>query len=377
MHALVDNLVSFPSFAIGALGFPKQSTLFSPQRIESPVLTIGNQNEWDEVAATWASIVRYNGSQWRMYFSGRDVHRHLRIGLATSNDGVHWTKYSSNPILDTGKANSWNQFSVHCPIVWTEQDSWKMLFTGCDSPYSRHYQVGLAESSDGIKWEEFKENPVYDNQNASTRNLYGQFETEAWGLLHEKGRYYLFYNSVTAKPRQVYLAESSDLKSWKAVSNNPILPSEGFPWSIGFMKYCAFPFKHEDNQYLLAATSDFNYHRSRIGLWKLCGDTFPSVSPKFIGCALNTSDEWCKREVDTPFAIYDAGEQRTLCYYGGRSTKNKWTEGLSVMKTNTLTETRSLMSTRQKHVRFNARQSNSQRRRSPSTLDTRIGCRFE
>ncbi len=337
LHQFGDSVVSFPSIVARLFENQEKSSFFAEPFIGNPVLPFGKEDEWDELDATWASIILYDNSEWRMYFSGRDKSRHLCIGLATSEDGARWTKYQNNPILENGPSDSWNNYSVYCPIVWKEKSSWKMLFTGCDSPHNRHYQVGLAESQDGIAWKECENNPVYDNDNPSTMNLNGQHETEAWGLLREGDKYYLFFNSVTSKPRQVYIAESSNLKSWKAVSASPILPSQNHPWSLDFMKYCAFPFKYESNLYLLAAMSDFNYHRSRIGLWRLEGGVFPAVNVRFVGYAIGTSSEWCKREVDTPFAVYDAASQKLSCYYGGRSAKNRWAEGVAIVNTDRLT----------------------------------------
>jgi predicted GH43/DUF377 family glycosyl hydrolase len=343
MHYVVDDLVSFPSVLIRSFTFRAESAFLARPMANDPVLALGKENDWDEMGVSWGSVVRINDSNWRMYFSGREKSYNLRIGMATSNDGVHWTKYSNNPILNNGSPGSWNHYFVYCPIVWKEDNSWKMLFTGVDSPQKRHHQVGLAESQDGITWKEFKGNPVYCNNYPSTRNIHGQFETEAWGVLHERDRYYLFYNSVTTKPRQVYVAESADLKSWKPVSANPILLSEGHPWSLGFMKYCAFPFKHHDDWYLLAATSDLNYHRSRIGLWRLRDITFSAMGAEFVGYVLGTSHDWCKREVEAPFPIYDAGNKKLLCYYGGRSVQNIWTEGLAVIDVEDLARARGKM----------------------------------
>lgn len=302
----------------------------------NPVLAVGKENQWDEIVSAWASVVRCSTSDWRMYFSGKDKFLRTRVGLALSNDGIRWTKYVGNPIVNIGPPGTWDSYSVYCPITWKENRSWKMIFTGCDSPYSQHRQVGLAESEDGIVWRKFDGNPVYSNNNPSTVNLFGQYETEAWGLLVERNRYYLFYNPVNHRPRQVFIAESSDLISWKAISTRPILPSKGFPWSLGYMKYCAWPFKYEDDLYVLAATSDLNYTQSKIGLWKLVGEICSTTTAEFIGYITGASAEWCKKEVETPFVVHDSERGRILCYYAGRSARNEWNEGLATINTDKL-----------------------------------------
>jgi predicted GH43/DUF377 family glycosyl hydrolase len=298
---------------------------------KNPILALGSKDSWDEMGASWASTMLNLKSDWRMYYTGKDRYHRMRIGLAFSNDGFHWAKYGNNPILNIGPPSSWDSYLVYCPVVWKEGNSWKMLFTGCDSPSNMHFQVGLAESDDGITWRKSNRNPVFDDTHKSTVNHFGQHETEAWGFLHEEDNYYLFYSSITRKPRQVYVAQSSDLMAWKAISDRPVLPSEGSPWSLGYMKYCGWPFRYEKDWYLLAAMSNRQYTKSVIGLWKLQG-AVSSISPKFIGYLADTSSQWCKNEVEAPFAIHKLEERKILCYYGGRS-KNVWAEGLAIFDT--------------------------------------------
>lgn len=133
-------------------------TVATPLEI-NPLLPLGKHGGWDSVYASWASIL-HDDVYRRMYYSGKDRHGYLRIGLAFSEDGLNWTKYRSNPILDVGPVRAWDALYVYCPIVWKEKESWKMLFTGCDSPHNMHFQVGLAESQDGNSWTKFKGNPV-------------------------------------------------------------------------------------------------------------------------------------------------------------------------------------------------------------------------
>jgi predicted GH43/DUF377 family glycosyl hydrolase len=292
----------------------------------NPLLPLGRGDDWDSVYATWASIL-HDGTCWRMYYSGKDKLGYIRIGLAVSQDGLNWTKCNSNPILDVGRASAWDALLVYCPIVWRLKSSWKMIFTGCDSSNSLHFQVGLAESRDGIYWTKFKDNPVFNSRNDWDLNRFGNHETEGWGLLSDNNRYYLFYNPVTRLPRQVGVAMSHDLVSWKTPISHAILPSEGFPWETGHMKYCAWPFRFKEDIYLLASASDLNYFKSRIGLWRLVGSLPEVKSVDFIGYVLGTNSDWCRKEVDTPFVVFEESDKRPFCYYGGRSVRNKWTEG--------------------------------------------------
>jgi len=307
----------------------KENVKIWQEHQNNPLLPLGEKGEWDEVYATWASVLQLNSREWRMYYSGKDKTMHIRIGLALSKDGINWAKYKNNPILDVSPPGNWDSLYVYCPVVWKEGASWKMMFTGCDALDSSHYQVGLAQSSDGINWTKYKNNPVFNDLNPTSKNKFGQYETEGWGLMNDKTGYYLFYNTVTRKPRQVSIAHSTDLISWTPVSKNPVLLRKGFSWQLGYMKYCAWPFRQGKYFYCLASVSNAEYTKSKIGLWRIEGPLNSIRKVEFLGYVLERSAEWCTKELDTPYTIKDIESKRIHCYYSGRSSSGNWTEGLA------------------------------------------------
>lgn len=309
---------------------PKQIANCATTLNINPILTLGKHDAWDSSYASWASVT-YDGTLWRMYYSGKDKCGHIRIGLAFSEQGLKWKKYLANPILDVGSGKSWDALYVYCPIVWKEKTSWKMIYTGCNTSDKLHFQIGLAESQDGISWTKYNGNPVFNSDHDWDLNKRQNHETEGWGLLIDNSQYYLFYNPVSRKPRQVGVAQSSDLVSWKSLSSYPLLPSEGLPWDLSYMKYCVCPFKIEGKFYLLVSMSDKYYIKSKIGLYRLVG-SLPSLEGlEFLGYILETSEKWCKKELDTPFVVCNPSGDKLMCYYGGRSIRNEWTLGLALI----------------------------------------------
>jgi predicted GH43/DUF377 family glycosyl hydrolase len=294
---------------------------------DNPLLRLGAIGQWDEMGASWASVVRPTSSEWRMYYSGKDRNGRLRVGLALSDDGLHWEKYENNPVLDIGDAGDWDARYVYCPIVWVEGDRWSMIFTGSDS--ADHYQIGLAQSDDGIVWSKSERNPIFCDPDPLYKNAFGNSETEAWGLLRQDGKYFLLYNSVTVKPREVRVAESADLLCWKRASSTPVLPSDGDPSDPGYMKYCAWPLAFGKQYLIFAATSNENYTRSAIGLWRV-SNLLSGEEPVFLGYVVRASKGWYKKEVDTPILVYD--EENAYLYFAGRSETGRWTEGLAFGK---------------------------------------------
>ena len=75
------------------------------------------------------------------------------IGLATSPDGVIWTKHAGNPILSEG----WDGVGINTHTVITESGSFKMWLS---SGTGDSFGIGYAESTDGISWTMSISNPV-------------------------------------------------------------------------------------------------------------------------------------------------------------------------------------------------------------------------
>jgi beta-1,2-mannobiose phosphorylase / 1,2-beta-oligomannan phosphorylase len=85
--------------------------------VNNPVLNVGDANSYEETSVTEHCVI-YDGSTFHMWYSGinntvspwREA-----IGYATSPDGINWTKYSDQPVLDKGPSGSWDDTKVFCP----------------------------------------------------------------------------------------------------------------------------------------------------------------------------------------------------------------------------------------------------------------------
>jgi beta-fructofuranosidase len=67
-----------------------------------PVLTPGSPGAFDEVATWTGSVLRHDG-HWHLFYTGLSIGEAgavQRIGLATSDDLVHWRKHEANPVLE-------------------------------------------------------------------------------------------------------------------------------------------------------------------------------------------------------------------------------------------------------------------------------------
>ena len=71
---------------------------------------------YDENMIT-APYVLYDGERSDMWFSAVDFRGDWSINLATSEDGVRWTKHAANPLLDETHDERWDAVYLAEPAV--------------------------------------------------------------------------------------------------------------------------------------------------------------------------------------------------------------------------------------------------------------------
>jgi len=106
---------------------------------------------WESDRATAACIVPYDGAYLAFYVGFATGFEESRIGIARSVDGVHgWERYGGNPIIGPGPAGSWDDCNVYKPYVVRFRDQWYLWYNA--SRFSdRREQIGLA-TTPGLTW---------------------------------------------------------------------------------------------------------------------------------------------------------------------------------------------------------------------------------
>ena len=138
----------------------------------NPLLELGDEGRWDDKSVRVASVI-YDQSQYKMWYTGSDSIysedlefpqlAHWRVGYATSPDGISWTKYEENPVLDIGEPGTWEDKRIdHCYVLFNG-DSYEMWYQGGNEPYLYYTPTGYATSPDGITWTKYENNPVYNS----------------------------------------------------------------------------------------------------------------------------------------------------------------------------------------------------------------------
>ena len=158
----------------------------------APILPLGGDEQWD---AHWtASMFVLKGKdKWRMWYAGSRYAEKpderpgeiIQIGLAFSEDGLDWNRYSHNPVLRPRRDQAQPfEHLVTKPNVVVENGLYRMWFmTG---PPTR---IGYAESPDGIHWDRWNDRVGI---NVSSEGWDSQMVEYAFVLPH-RGGYRMWY----------------------------------------------------------------------------------------------------------------------------------------------------------------------------------------
>ncbi len=190
--------------------------------INNPILSPGNVGSWDETGVLDPFVIHdADADLWKMWYRGVNSVGLQEIGYAVSNDPVTgWRKLVSNPVLSP---SGWEGNIVMTPSVLRQNSStYKMLYTGNEPTINA--RIGLATSSDGIRWKKSNSNPVLEPSGSGWCQL-SVFSprTLKMGL---DGFYYVYYSGKpndTKRYSKIGVTKSRDFITWIPNSDNPVL----------------------------------------------------------------------------------------------------------------------------------------------------------
>lgn len=160
-----------------------------------PVLMAGEVLEWDNTGLYIHSVLPTDEG-YVLYYSPANMTGN--IGMATSSDGIHWTKYddpattdsrhkASDPVFEkSNDPNAWDATYIAGSMVIQSDSGWEMFYLGVHS-WGQPFTVGYATSEDGITWTPYENNPVLSQEGV---------DFEPASLVVVDDTYYLYYNYV-------------------------------------------------------------------------------------------------------------------------------------------------------------------------------------
>jgi predicted GH43/DUF377 family glycosyl hydrolase len=167
------------------VGLATSSDGLSFTKHDSPVLQPGPKGQWDSDGLCAPRVFHHEGRYW-MFYAGSNG-QVARSGLAFSRDLLHWERFEGNPIISVGREGAWDSKTVLFGSVIQLTDGYLAAYEGEDG---KKMQIGLAWSRDLVHWTKFSGNPVIRVDQEYPRT--SVFVCAPNLVVHE-GRLHLFY----------------------------------------------------------------------------------------------------------------------------------------------------------------------------------------
>ena len=202
---------------------------------DQPVLGLGPKGSVDAKGASHPFVMRVGGV-YKMWYSAIDGDkagslglrpRHVRIErvcLATSRDGIHWTRENKGrPVLDiAADSMAIDSIQVDSVSIVKLGGVYKMWYGGYSGSHL-HHKIGSAESPDGVRW-------TRTNDGKHSVGLAGDTDQQLGLSVYSDGNNHYMIYSRSHFPRRggnlwvMSAATSENGFDWKSVNNDrPLL----------------------------------------------------------------------------------------------------------------------------------------------------------
>ena len=171
-----------------------------------PILSVNGAAEWEKdcIYAPW--LLEHSGKFWNFYNAANGSIE--QMGIVTSTDMLHWTRYAGNPVVRNGPPGSYDAQFCSDGKVFRDGDHWVMFYFGVGRGGAH---IMAAFSRDLHHWTSHPE-PLYK----AGGNPSGLDKTYAHKISlvynHPNDTYYMFYCAVGEKGRGIGLITSKPLE---------------------------------------------------------------------------------------------------------------------------------------------------------------------
>ncbi len=113
--------------------------------LDAPILE--PQLPWEGKCCEGATVIEYKKKLY-MFYAANYNNCPQQIGLAVSNDGIHWQRCSDQPFLRNGLPGDWNESESGHPCVFRDRQGQTHLFYQGNNTHGKHWLL----TSVPLKW---------------------------------------------------------------------------------------------------------------------------------------------------------------------------------------------------------------------------------
>lgn len=220
------------------------------------VLSLGSVGSFDE-SGTMTSWITQNDNKNYLYYTGWTrgvtVPYYFYIGLATSQNGKDFQRFSKAPVLGR---NIYDPYLTASPCVIKENATWKMWYVSSIKRELRnkdllpYYRINYTESEDGITWDK-------ERQICIDFKSIDEYAISRPCVLKENGTYKMWYSYCSYKQNyRIGYAESIDGKTWLRKDDCVGIDISTPGWDSEMVEY-PFVFEHKGKKYMLYNGNNF------------------------------------------------------------------------------------------------------------------------
>jgi hypothetical protein len=178
----------------------------------NPVLEAGRATSWDTGDIVVHSVTSVDSNFVLHYSSSATA---SFVGMATSPDGIAWSKYDdpatigmrfarSDPVFTATGDRTWDAFISWPMIRWGAQ-GFEMFYEGCLFFPASSCNIGYAYSLDGLAWTRLSE-PVLTFDSPDSMNTFDIVETIPRSVVVVDDTYFLYYTEMSIDDRWINVA---------------------------------------------------------------------------------------------------------------------------------------------------------------------------
>jgi predicted GH43/DUF377 family glycosyl hydrolase len=222
-------LIALLSVLLGACATSPPAINTSQAWVEDPagrpVIDRGSEGTWDHYAVD-NPFLHVEGDTLYCFFEAQDrpfdKGGREQVGLAQSQDGVHWTKLPDNPVLGVGPDGSWDDVVAKLPVVTRRGKTYYMYYSGRDG---EHKGIGVATSTDLVHWAKHESNPVLKGRPGRWDIFLSTYPAPPFKI---DGHFYVLFRGMrTMYSKQApALAVSDDLIHWRRTGEDPLIATD-------------------------------------------------------------------------------------------------------------------------------------------------------
>jgi predicted GH43/DUF377 family glycosyl hydrolase len=183
-------------------------------KLDEPILRAEEGADWERGGLYKPCLIEHDGIFYLSYNAKTKAAPPERgwreqIGAATSHDLKKWTRYSSNPIVRNGAAESWDERFASDPCVVLDGDRWIMFYYGLDRKGKARDL--LAIGNDPFHFQKADKILIDVGQPGSVDSTYAHKPS----VIYHDGALYHYYCAVSGKyPNEIRGISVARSKPW-------------------------------------------------------------------------------------------------------------------------------------------------------------------